>query len=139
MPPGTQRSLPSQSVSIKDDQGNVINPPTAETVENLPFTLDNNFLWQIRRIVSLLQSNGIVDIAGKQRVVVDNQISVLPSAYYAAANQWHIPNSTPGPLLNASATYVQPVQTGPYDPRFESQKTSTMAYNLAIRNKLAFS
>lgn len=106
----------------------ILNPATEES------------LIQLKRIVKLLESSGIVDLSGRQRISVDNQVSILPASYYAAANQFNIPSSTlAAPMLNAGVTYVQPVQTGPYDPRWKAIEDSRVAYNQGIRSHLSFS
>ncbi|NTW90574.1 MAG: hypothetical protein HGA35_01340 [Erysipelotrichaceae bacterium] len=93
----------------------------------------------LRRLVKIMESNSVVDAANRQRIIVEGTVYNLPSSYYAGANQFNIPNSTVfAPLLNGSATYVQPVQTGPVDPRWQIIDQTRLNFQQCIRGNLSF-
>jgi hypothetical protein len=101
--------------------------------------LVNTFVL-LKRIAKLLEPVGTVDSANRQRIVVEGTTNILPSSYYAGVNQFNIPNSTVfAPLNNAGVTYVQPVQTGPVDPRWQIIDAARMTNAVGIRNNLVFS
>lgn len=143
-----------EKTKISNDIGQTINPQIEEKQDSLIQSLNQveeklndlttNFneesLWLLRRMVKLMESNGTVDGLNRQRVVVDSTVGIIPNAYYAGANQFNIPNSTVfAPLNQASATYVQPVQTGPVDPRWAIIDQARLVYNQGIRSHLSFS
>ncbi len=143
-----------EKTKISNNAGETINPQIEEKQDSLiqsvnqveeklnDLTTDFNeeSLWLLRRMVKLMESQGTVDSANRQRVNVENQVSILPTAYYAGINQFNIPNSTVfAPLNNPSATYVQPVQTGPVDPRWQIIDQARLVYNQGIRSHLLFS
>lgn len=114
------------------------NLATEDTLHALPASNDDAYGWYFRRMIKLLESGGVVDANTRQRVNVENQVLVLPSSYYAAANFWQVPSNVGAPQLNANVTYVQPVQTGPYDPREEAIRQARMAYAQGVRANLIF-
>lgn len=133
MPVNTLKS-DRNSIALEDLTNNEINPATEE---NQIKSSEEAVL--LRRLVKLMESNATVDPANRQRIIVENQVAVLPSAYYAGANQFNIPNSTVfAPLNNSSATYVQPVQTGPVDPRWQIIDQARLVYNQGVRSHLSF-
>jgi hypothetical protein len=87
----------------------------------------------LKRIVNLLESSGVVDIQGRQRVQLDQTVSVIPS-YNAIAN---VPTSGAPFLNNMNWVYHMPTWAGPIDPRWEHFDNAQMVYNTGIRSKLS--
>ena len=63
---------------IKNFIGNIINPSTEEKQDviianqiSAPQKLDDQYLWEIRRLVKLLESSATVDSSNRQRVAVE--------------------------------------------------------------------
>ncbi|NTU69241.1 hypothetical protein HGB13_00205, partial [bacterium] len=109
-----------KSVKLEDIGSSLLNPATEETLQALPTSFNDEYLWLLRRLVKIMESSGTVDIQNRQRINVDNQVTVLPSSYYTGIGQFNIPNSSVfAPQNNSNVTYVQPVQTGPVDPRWQ--------------------
>ena len=137
---------PGLTDKLVNSTGEPINPATSEkqdeiitNQENLPTAFNNEALWLLRRLVKIMESQGTVDSQNRQRVYIDGGNIVL-SAYYAGASQFNIPNSTvfaPG-YNGTSITYVQPVQTGPVDPRWQIIDQARLVSEQGIRSHLSF-
>lgn len=89
-------------------------------------------LHLLKRMVKLLESNGVVDIQGRQRVQLDQTVSIIPS-YNAIAN---VPTSGGPSLNNLNWVYYLPTWSGPVDPRWTNIQNARLAYNTGIRSKL---
>lgn len=90
-------------------------------------------LQLLKQMVNLLESSGVVDIQGRQRVQLDQTVSVIPS-YNAIAN---VPTSGAPFLNNMNWVYHMPTWAGPIDPRWEHFDNADIAFNTGVRSKLS--
>lgn len=104
---------------ISDSTGNNINPATDESIILL------------RRVVKLLESNAVVDLANRQRITID---SIGPATGITTT----IPVSGTVTATVSSCT-IAAGGVFPVDQRWEIVDRATTAYNLGIRSKLTFS
>jgi hypothetical protein len=102
------------AILFNTDQTTMVNPATDETLQLL------------RRMVKLMESNSTVDSANRQRVVVENSITVGTAPTTAVT------------LASAPTTAVT-IGGQAVDIRFEHMDRSHQAYSMSIRDKLAFS
>ena len=121
------------SVSITNSSGNVITPAQDDTVVLL------------RRIVKLMESQAVVDIAKRQRVAIDSVTGVittigtaLPGLSSGAGVAITNAVTANAPTQSAASTYFQPVWVGPVDQRYQIKDNARMVYDTCMRSKLAF-
>jgi len=100
---------------LTDSSGVIVNPASDDTVILL------------RRIVKLLESNAVVDVANRQRITID---SIGP----ATAITTTVPVS--GTVTVSSITSVG--QLAGVDSRFQIIDWARQAYNSGIRSNLVF-
>ena len=105
--------------------------------------IDNESNWLLRRIVKLLESNGVTDASLRQRVAVESisgsslgrSVTGLDSGPgYPTVN---VPTAN-APTPSTSTTYWQPVWAGPVDSRYEYLDNARVSYSNSIRNNLIF-
>lgn len=92
-------------------------------------------IYLLKRIAKLLQPSASSDIMGRQRVAVDNIVSVLPATYAISTYPNRPDQAAPGHGGN-STIYYQPTWAGPVDPRWTNLQNARLAYNTGIRSKL---
>lgn len=114
----------SQKTQIVDTTNTVITPAQDDT------------LILLRRIVKLLESNAVVDINNRQKVVVD---SVTANSLTTAGwNTGLVGNivTIGAPTLGTIAPL--PIWEGPVDQRFRIMDAARLTYNQGIRSHLSF-
>ena len=129
---GSDITAPSV-VGIKSISNGVINPSTLEKqdeikdkldtisqkIEESPSTFESESLWLLRRLVKLMESQGTVDIANRQRVAVESAI-----------------------ITSGTVTTVSTVSNlaliGGVDPRFILIEQGKINYNTGVRSHLSF-
>jgi hypothetical protein len=125
---------------IKDALENVINPAKEDgNLASIKTNTDANAatLFLLHRLITLLESLGVVDVSKRQKVNVDAyaQMTVLGTAL--STGFVNAPGNY-GPAPSAATTYWQPVWIGPVDQRWEIMDRARTAYNLGIRSQLSF-
>lgn len=113
-----------ETTNIANSSGESINNATEESI------------LLLRRIVKMLESNTVVDTLMRQRISVDNTVSVLPTTYPLTVAGTNAP--TVGIPLASGTIYYQPTWSGPVDPRWTSLEQARLSYNTGIRNNLIF-
>ncbi|MEI6054196.1 MAG: hypothetical protein WCQ49_02380 [Candidatus Saccharibacteria bacterium] len=124
-----------EQTKITDSNDIVINPATEESI------------LLLRRMVKLLESNAVVDIANRQKITIDSMTTgALPSIGVSTPGLDSGANTptTNRPTANApvsapNAVYWQPVWIGPVDQRFQVIDAARNTYANSIRNNLTFS
>lgn len=113
------------------------NPATEEKQDT-----QNDAIRLLSRIVKLLESNAVVDIAGRQKMHLE---TVANTAFGVVLNSSS--TTTPIPTVNAptagvptqaSTTVWIPVMAGPVDQRFLIIDQARNTYANSIRSKLTF-
>lgn len=95
----------------------------------------NTIFTLFKKLLQATRSLGVVDIMGRQRVAVDNTVSVLPSTYAISSFGNRLDSAAPGHGGNGTV-YYQPTWAGPVDPRWTNMQNARIAYNTGIRAKL---
>ena len=93
----------------------------------------------LRRLISLMESNSVVDSSGRQRIVIDtiataavtNTTGLGPSAV----------GNTPGSATPATSSSIPmlTVSEGPVDQRWRIIDSSQTSYGICLRNQLSWS
>lgn len=125
-----------QSIKLEQVDSDVINPATEETLAALPSAFNNEALWLLRRMVKLMESNATVDIANRQKVVVESIPSIL-GGYTIGGNTANYPTAG-APLNNPSTNYFLQTWAGPVDPRWTNIEIARTNYNTGVRSHLSF-
>lgn len=96
--------------------------------------------WQtlFRRMNKLLESNGVVDSALRQRIAVEVMPTTTVTGTVVAQGQYGIFNQQ-GNVYGSSNTNVLPIAEGPVDQRWRIIDDARSCYAAAIRSKLTFS
>jgi hypothetical protein len=129
-------SLTKKRLTVKEVNGEV---ELRVGSDSIPSAFEEQSLWLLRRLVKLMESGGTVDPQNRQRVLVDGVTSILPSSYYAAPQQWNFAtNTTPISNNGTNVTFIQPVQTGPVDPRWQIIDQARLNFAQGIRTHLIF-
>lgn len=111
---------PTEEQKLLDSSGSVINPATEETVILL------------KRIVKLLDSNAVVDVANRQRVITE---SGSVSTVSIAATQTLATVTT----VSTVTSVTNQVAFGGVDGRFQFMELARISYSNGIRSRLSFS
>jgi hypothetical protein len=93
--------------------------------------IENETNWLLRKMVKMLESNIVVDVLGRQKILVEGTVNSFPLQYPAVSN-------VPGVSPYTANAYYQPTWAGPIDPRWTNLEQARMAYNLGIRSNLIF-
>lgn len=98
----------------------------------------------LRRIVKLLESNAVVDIQSRQRVVIDSITIGASGLGVAVAGASSLLASTNyptnlAPTQQPATMGWQPVWIGPVDQRFQIIDAARLTYDQGIRSHLSFS
>lgn len=91
----------------------------------------------LRRLVSLLESNAVVDSSGRQRIVID---TIATAAVTNTAGLGpNVTGNTPGSATpNAvSAIPMLTVSEGPVDQRWRIIDSTQTTYGVCLRNQLS--
>ncbi len=91
----------------------------------------------LRRLISLMESNAIVDSSGRQKIIIDaiTTAAVTNTTGFGP----NVISSTPGSATPYAAPTSIPVLTvseGPVDQRWRLVDSTQMSYGVAIRNQL---
>ena len=98
----------------------------------------------LRRLVKLLESSAVVDVANRQRIAVETiagttlGASVTGLSSGAGVATTNYPTAA-APQNYASTSYWLPVWTGPVDQRYQIIDAARTSYATGIRANLAFS
>ena len=92
----------------------------------------------LRRLISLMESNAVVDSSGRQRIIIDtiasaavtNTTGLGPSAI----------GNTPGAATpnTCSSIPMLTISEGPVDQRWRIMDSSQTSYGICIRNQLSW-
>jgi hypothetical protein len=115
----------SGAVQLVDAAGSTINPSSEESV------------LLLRRIVKLLESSAVVDIANRQKVTLDASTAGFMSAPGVGVSLLGNPVATAAPGVSATA-YPLYIWEMPVDQRWRVTEESHVSYQIGIRNQLAF-
>lgn len=116
----------SIDIEIKDQSGTPINPASEESI------------LLLRRIVKLLESNSVVDIASRQKIALDASTTGI-FAYPGLGGGSLANTPTAGAPNGAQTAYPITVWETPVDQRWRVMEESRVSYQIGIRNNLAFS
>jgi hypothetical protein len=114
------------------------------TASDVADIYENESIWLLRRMVKLLESNGTVDINGRQRVAVESilgsSLGIATTGLDSGAGTATTNRPTAAaPVSAPNAVYWQPVWIGPVDQRFQIIDAARLTYQQGIRNNLNFS
>jgi hypothetical protein len=93
--------------------------------------VEDQTIYLLRRIVKLLESNAVVDVAGRQRVVLDS----LPGAAVSASVP--VSGSVTATVASTTITGISGLEAG-NDPRYKYMDAARLMYGACIRQNLAF-
>jgi len=94
----------------------------------------------LRRLISLMESNAIVDSSGRQKIVMD-AITTSMAVTNTTGFGPNVVSSTPGsntPYAAPASVPTLTVSEGPVDQRWRLVDSSQTSYTVAIRNQLIF-
>lgn len=109
--------------------------PEAQAASQATMESLNAFL---RRLVSLLESNAVVDSSGRQRITIDT-IATAAVTNTAGLGPSAISN-TPGSATPTACSSIPilTVSEGPVDQRWRIIDSSQMSYGICLRNQLSW-
>jgi hypothetical protein len=124
-----------------------ININSASTSNPLPINdaTANEALVLLRRMVKLLESNAVVDIQNRQKIIIDSVtlggtslgVAVNGLSSLAGVPSPNAPTAN-APIQQVSSSNWLPVWTGPVDSRFQIIDAARNTYANAIRSKITF-
>jgi hypothetical protein len=92
----------------------------------------------LRRLVSLMESNAVVDSSGRQRIVID-QIATAAVTNTAGLGPSAVANTPGGNPYTSSSIPILTVSEGPVDQRWRIIDSTQTSYAVAMRTQLSWS